>query len=131
MDGFHLGLISNNPADLIRFYTGEMGFTEGESRTIPLELVRSLFGLPAECRMTKLHMGDITLEVFAPQGVELSTRTDEQAGYNHFGLWVEDKKRFCSGLAERGVEVIEAPYKDRFVYFVKDPDGNRIEIFER
>ncbi len=131
MDGCHLGLISNNPADLIRFYTGEMGFTEGESRTIPLELVRSLFGLPAECRMTKLHMGDITLEVFAPQGVELSTRTDEQAGYNHFGLWVEDKKRFCSRLAERGVEVIEAPYKDRFVHFVKDPDGNRIEIFER
>jgi hypothetical protein len=44
---------------------------------------------------------------------------------------VDDKRQFCRKLAERGVEVIEAPYKDRVVFFVKDPDGNRIEIFER
>jgi len=131
MDNCHLGLISNNPAGMIRFYTESLGFTEGESRMIPLELVRSLFGLPAECRMTKLHLGETTLEVFSPQGLELAPRTDEQSGYNHFGLWVEDKRRFCRRLAERGVEVIEAPYKDRFVCFVKDPDGNRIEVFER
>jgi len=131
MNGCHLGLISNNPADLIRFYTEKLGFTEGESHTIPLELVRSIFGLPAECRMTKLHRGLITLEVFAPQGVELSPRTDDQAGYNHFGLWTEDKERFCAELAEQGVEVIKSPYQDRFVYFVKDPEGNRVDIFER
>jgi catechol 2,3-dioxygenase-like lactoylglutathione lyase family enzyme len=131
MNGCHLGLISNSPADLIRFYTGKLGFTEGESRTIPRELVRSLFGLPAECRMTKLHLGELTLEVFVPQGVDLSPRTDALAGYNHFGLWVEDKERFCAELAGQGVDVIKAAYKDRFVYFVKDPDGNRIEIFER
>ena len=80
--------------------------------------------------MLKLHRGDITLEVFSSQDIKLTPRADTQIGYNHFGLWVEDKKQFCRQLANQGVEVIEAPYKDRFVFFVKDPDGNRIEIFE-
>jgi catechol 2,3-dioxygenase-like lactoylglutathione lyase family enzyme len=131
MDGCHLGLISNHPEDMIRFYSEKLGFIEGESRTIPRELVQSLFGIPVECRMTKLHRGEITLEVFSPPGLELVPCSDRQAGYNHFGLWVDDRRQFCRKLAERGVEVIEAPYKDRFVFFVKDPDGNRIEIFER
>ena len=63
-------------------------------------------------------------------GIKNILHTDGQPGFNHFGLWVEDKARFCRRLAAEGVEVIEAPYKDRFVYFIKDPDGNRIEIFE-
>lgn len=130
MSSCHLGLISDNSPVLIRFYTEKLGFSEGESRTIPRDLVKNIFGLPAECRMTKLHRGEITLEVFSPQGLGLAPRADTQAGYNHFGLWVEDKRQFCSKLAEQGAEVIEAPYQDRVVYFVKDPDGNRIEIFE-
>ena len=130
MYGCHLGLISDDPATLIRFYTEKLGFSEGEHRTIPRDLVQEIFGLPVECRMLKLHRGDITLEVFSSQDIKLTPRADTQIGYNHFGLWVEDKKQFCRQLADQGVEVIEAPYKDRFVFFVKDPDGNRIEIFE-
>ncbi len=130
MNGCHLGLISDDPTALIRFYTEKLGFSEGENRTIPSDLVHEIFGLPVECRMTKLHRGEMILEVFSPLGLEIEPRADTQAGYNHFGLWVEDKKQFCRQLAEQGVEVIETPYKDRFVYFVKDPDGNRIEIFE-
>ena len=130
MSGCHLGLISDNSSALIRFYTEKLGFSEGESRTIPRDLVQNIFALPVECRMTKLHREDITLEVFSPLGLELTPWADTHAGYNHFGLWVEDKKQFCDQLKEQGVEVIEAPYKDRVVYFVKDPDGNRIEIFE-
>jgi catechol 2,3-dioxygenase-like lactoylglutathione lyase family enzyme len=130
MTGCHLGLISNNPEGLIRFYTEKLGFTEGESRALPSGLVETVFGLQVECRMTKLHRGEVTLEVFSPQDLQLRPLADRQAGYNHFGLWVEDKKSFCRRLADQGVEVIEAPYQDRFVYFVKDPDGNRIEIFD-
>jgi catechol 2,3-dioxygenase-like lactoylglutathione lyase family enzyme len=126
----HIGLFSPNPEELIAFYVEKLGFEQGESRRLPEELVTEIFSVTAPCWMTKLSLGDITLEVFSPEGRGLEIRPAAVSGYNHWGLTVEDKAAFCRSAQERGAEVIKAAYKDRFVYFIKDPEGNLIEVFE-
>ncbi len=44
-------------------------------------------------------------------------------------MTVEDKELFCRDMAARNVEVIKVENKSRFIYFLKDPDGNLIEVF--
>ncbi len=127
----HLGLFSQNTTTLIRFYTEKLGFHEGESRTVSRRVMEDLFGVAEESRMTKLHRDDLTLEIFSLSDVSPVSREDCRTGLNHFGLWVEDKEAFCRTLKDQGATVIKSPYRDRFVYFVRDPDGNRIEIFAR
>jgi catechol 2,3-dioxygenase-like lactoylglutathione lyase family enzyme len=127
----HLGLFSRNASNLIRFYTEKLGFQEGESRTVSRSLMEDIFGLAEESRMTKLSRDDLTLEIFSLSDVAPASEADCHIGFNHFGLWVEDKEAFCRTIKDQGATVIKSAYRDRFIFFVRDPDGNRIEIFER
>jgi len=127
----HIGLFTANPEELITFYVEKLGFERGESRQISDDLMSQIFTVPANCQMTKLLFGEITLEVFFPEEFELQVRSNNVRGYNHWGLTVEDKASFCREAEERGAEVAKIAYKDRFIYFIKDPDGNLIEVFEK
>ena len=127
----HIGLFSPNPEKLISFYVEKLGFEEGDSRRISNDLMSQIFDVPTNCRMTKLHFGEIILEVFSLEGWELKNRHVDSSGYNHWGLTVEDKALFCAKAEEQGADVIKVAHKDRFIYFIKDPEGNLIEVFEK
>lgn len=131
MNGTHVGLFTNHPEELIQFYTQKLGFEQGESRIIPADFMNQVFGVPAICQMTKLKYDTVILEVFSPENLELKLSSLPSAGYNHWGLAVDDKEQFCQALVQKGVKVIKAQYKDRFIYFIQDPEENRIEVFER
>lgn len=49
-------------------------------------------------------------------------------GYNHWGLRVNNRVAFCRSLKKKRVKVIEITRNNRKVYFIKDPDGNLIEM---
>ena len=127
----HIGLITGNADILVKFYKEKLGFRESGARLIPALLMKKLFGLPSECQMTKLVLGEIVLEIFNPAGIDISLRTEDTSGLNHWGLNVSDKESFCRDLASKGVEIIKASNKDRYIYFIKDPEGNRIEVFDK
>jgi len=127
----HIGLITGNDDILVKFYTDKLGFRESGARLISASLMKQLFGLPCECQMTKLVLGEIVLEIFNPTGIDISLRTEDTSGLNHWGLNVLDKESFCRDLASKGVEIIKAFHKDRHIYFIKDPEGNRIEVFDK
>jgi catechol 2,3-dioxygenase-like lactoylglutathione lyase family enzyme len=71
------------------------------------------------------------VEIFVPQTEILEPRTGNFRGYNHWGLGVADKDFFVRELEGRGVRVLKLEGTDRFVYFIEDPEGNLIEIYER
>ena len=87
-----------------------------------------IFGIPTSCNLTKLTFGRIVLEIISPQDLPLRKRSYDISGYNHWGYQVGDREKFVRRLRRRGVPVIEVQRNDHTVYFVKDPDGNRIEI---
>ncbi len=125
----HIGLLTENPGALVRFYTETLGFVEGETREIPQYLMEQVFGLPSACLMTKLHLGDIVLEIFSAKENKVMPKPAQSKGYNHWGLKVENKERFAEEARQKGADVLEVPYKGRKVFFIKDPEGNLIEIF--
>jgi len=130
----HLGLFTGDIDGLASFYGRAFGFTVEKDDVLPLSLARSIFGIKSACRFVKLTAVDraggtaVALELFQPLDMKLEDRQGTAAGYNHWGLRVGDRAGVARSLRNRGVPVIEVDRKGHSVYFVKDPDGNLIEL---
>ena len=94
-------------------------------------MMQAVFGVALEGKFTRLVSGDVRIEVFTLVGRRLLKRPDRMLGYNHWAICVTDVKKFLSGLKRKKVKIISIKRNDHFVYFIKDPDGNRIEVKER
>lgn len=127
----HVGMFTNHPERLIRFYTEKLGFQKSSPKQVPQNIMESVFQIPSPCELLKLMKGQVVLEIFSCPGCDFKKRNPQAMGYNHWALIVEDKNSFLQGVQRKGVELIRADNKGRDVWFVKDPDGNLIEIYER
>ena len=126
----HVGLFAAEPEVLVRFYTEKMNFVEAGRRVIPQSMMQPIFGLEVDCEMIKLRLDDTTLEIFAPLENRLERKREGIAGYNHWGITVADKEDYCLRLERSGVTIIKAEKDGRQIYFIKDPEGNLIEVFD-
>lgn len=130
----HLGLFTDDVDRLALFYGEAFGFTVEKDEVLSLDLARSIFGVKSACRFVKLAAADreggavVALELFQPLDVKLDSRRGTAAGYNHWGLRVGDRAEVARALRNRGVPVVEVDRKGHSVFFVKDPDGNLIEL---
>jgi catechol 2,3-dioxygenase-like lactoylglutathione lyase family enzyme len=126
----HFGILARNPENLKEFYVKWLGFEEGETRLLPADLVNQIFGIPSPCYLTKLSHGSLVLEIFSLTDIDTQERKYATVGYNHWGMGVEDKEQFVQDLKKKNVPVMEIEHSGRMIYFVKDPEGNLIEIYE-
>jgi catechol 2,3-dioxygenase-like lactoylglutathione lyase family enzyme len=126
----HFGILAKNPEELKNFYINSLGFEEGETRLLPADLVNQIFSIPSPCYLTKLNGGSVVLEIFTLTDLHAHKREFTTAGYNHWGMGVEDKVQFVQDLKQKNVPVLEIEHAGRIVYFVKDPEGNLIEIYQ-
>jgi catechol 2,3-dioxygenase-like lactoylglutathione lyase family enzyme len=129
----HIGMFSQNPKKLIAFYTEKLGFDLVDSKTISKDWMTQIFGLAAACQLIKLRFDSAILEIFVPQSGagELKNRISSSGGYNHWALGVKDKEAFVRELEKKGVSLLKLEGKGRFIYFVKDPEENLIEIYQK
>ena len=127
----HIGLFSQNPEILVPFYTEKLGFEHQGSKTISKEWMTQIFGMPAVCQLIKLRLGSAVVEIFVPQSVRMDDKITPSLGYNHWGLGVEDKQEFVRVLEKRDVPVLKLEGTGRYIYFIKDPEGNLNEIYEK
>jgi catechol 2,3-dioxygenase-like lactoylglutathione lyase family enzyme len=126
----HIGIFTRDPERLIQYYTQGLGFDEGETRILSPELMEQIFGIKDECQLTKLTQDHAVIEIFAPLHSDLIESSKRTAGYNHWALEVEDKEAYVQTLEERAVPVIRVDHQGRVIYFISDPEGNLIEIYE-
>lgn len=126
----HLGILTKDPEKLKDFYIKNLGFEEGETRLLPAGLVNQIFGIPSPCYLTKLKTDSLVLEVFSPADLQIQCRKSTSAGYNHWGMAVVNKEEFVRELKQKKVPLIEIEHSGRTIYFIKDPEGNLIEIYE-
>lgn len=126
----HLGIFTGNPQNLIKFYTEKLGFEEGETKLVSKDLMEKIFGIPSTCTLAKLRLGQSILEIITPQNLNLKRRDSDISGYNHWALGVADKEKFCQKLKQKGVTVLQVEREGRKIFFVEDPEGNLIEIYE-
>lgn len=127
----HIGLFSQDPESLVTFYTEKLGFEHKGSKIISADWMDKIFGFPVASRLIKLGFGSAVIEIFAPQSGELVRRTAGSSGYNHWGLGVEDKESYVILLEKMGVPLLKLEGSGKSIYFIKDPEGNLIEIYEK
>lgn len=127
----HIGVTAADPENLIRFYTEKIGFIREGEKIVSPSLMGRIFGISAACRLVKLRLGRIVLEVFDLQAATGFPPPGGVAGINHWGLEVDDKMSFIRELRKRSVPLIEADGGGHMIHFIQDPEGNRIEVFER
>jgi len=126
----HIGIFTNNSKRLINFYTKKLGFKKDKVRILPKPIIKSIFGISYECEFTKLVSGHMMIEIFKPISTHIRRRINNIAGINHWGHCVKDKKEFVKELRQKKINIIEVKSNNHVVYFITDPDGNRIEIRE-
>jgi len=129
----HLGFFTNDADRLVDFYRDAFGFAVEKEDILPSSVVRQIFGISASCRFIKLAAGGhflspVKLELFQPLARKLGRRRNGLVGCNHWGLRVGDRMEFVRAFRKQGISVIEARRGKHSVYFVRDPDGNRIEL---
>ncbi len=126
----HIGIFTAEPQRLIQYYTQGLGFVEGDARILSPDLTEKIFGIKDECRLTKLTQDQAVVEIFSPLHSPLDEQSQRATGYNHWALEVEDKEAYVRVLEERDVPVTKIDHQGRMIYFISDPDGNLIEIYE-
>jgi catechol 2,3-dioxygenase-like lactoylglutathione lyase family enzyme len=127
----HIGLFSRYPDKLLPFYTEKLGFEHRGAKLISKEWMTRIFGMPAECQLIKLCCGSAVVEIFVPLAEGLQKKTIPSVGYNHWGLGVDDKEAYVRQLEEKGVSMLKLEGTGKFIYFIKDPEGNLIEVYQK
>lgn len=124
----HLNFVTNDLPRIVDFYVNKLGlqvkFTLNNQRAEP-------FGYYFGCgNTTFIEFFDqrMAAEVWGGQAAELTAGTR----YKHFCLEVTGLDAFCQTLQSKGVEVsaISLGMDNSRQAWVRDPDGNEIELME-
>jgi len=106
----------------VAFYEA-LGFEERRRMPIRDEAINVFMGLPGDSDRLELTYNH------GVESYELGT------GYNHIAVSVEDLDGTLERLAGQGIEPMQPPYRIRGggsrLWFVRDPDGYRVELIER
>lgn len=122
----HIAILTNNADRLVEFYVNILGFKKEREEILPRSITEQIFDLTQECRFIRLVSDNVNLEIFEPHSY--AKEKGCKMGYNHWGYCVGDVEEFSNHLKSRGVELIEIDRKGHTVYFLKDSDGNLIEL---
>lgn len=122
----HIGILTKDAESLERFYCDKLGFQKEKETVLSGPITKTLFDVDCDVTFVRVFQDDFKLEIFQP---EEDVKFDRgKVGFHHFGLVVGDKDQFLKEMGERGVPIIEIKRNDHSVYFIKDPDGNLIEV---
>ena len=136
----HYGIFTNSPGDLIDFYQDILGFKDGGQSVIDKDIAYQIFGINENLQLAKLTREDIRLEIFWPESsYKLEAGGNHIAGYNHFSIEVADKKEFSDEVLRKAegkpfadkIKAIKVERGGHYIYFIKDSDGNLIEVRDR
>ncbi|MEZ5191177.1 MAG: VOC family protein [Nocardioides sp.] len=123
----------------VRFYDEVFGAPlVGVTTEHPKERLQGFFGIDDENPSLKIGWirfpGGAVAELFEfTPGVAAEEVVWNRQGITHFSLNVRDTERWHEYLVSKGVEIVAPPLrspKGHTFFFVKDPDGNLIELID-
>ena len=133
----HLTFNSSNLEASLRFYCDLLGFKKKFEICIPESIPETspFFALRGRPSITYLQAPDGNLiEIFTPTpGLSEKDPIEARVGYAHMSLRVSDIKVAAEQLKAEGVrfdsEISLGP-DNTYQVWIRDPDGNRIELME-
>jgi lactoylglutathione lyase len=120
----HVGIAISDLQPALHFYVDQLGMKEAYRLTRP----------DGSVNLVDLRVGDSNTFVELFPGRKNSS--SEVSTTNHLGLFVKDLQATLQGLKDRGyplpADAFEKARKVQadncFIYFIQDPDGNKVEL---
>ena len=129
----HIAFHSEHPDDLLAFYCGIFGMHVQRQRVLPEDLPETdpryaLRGKPAVIYLE--DKSGAVLEIFAlVPGSKPAVDAVDRVGFSHIAFAVPDLQASVAFLREKGVVIERAPAPgEPGPAFIRDPDGNRVEL---
>ena len=121
----HIGVVCRSERNADLFYGKILGLARQELKTIPVSIVKPLFGCDSPLPAINYVGTELRVEVF------LANHPAEPAcRLSHTCIDVENVKALTEKAALHGLTVQRIPNGDGWVVFLDDNDGNRFEIKE-
>lgn len=134
----HVGLCVADLDRSIRFYEGAFGFTERNRLELPDPVASRLLRVPEPVGFTAVYLtigppaaGGAVLELLhfdRPGDGAIRERPMTEPGLTHVSLTVDDVAATCERVRELGGEVLGDTDLWGFAIFVRDPDGQLLEL---
>ena len=129
---YFIAVIVNNMDTSIAWYADKLGF----------EIINRMDSEARGFKQANLKRGDMLLELIETNNTVrqediISNKPGKVrvAGFFKFGLLVNDFDRWEAYFSEAGIELMGSVVKDpdsgKRMVLIKDPDGNRIQFFEK
>lgn len=136
LDCHHVGLTVSDLETCLAFYRDALGFPVLEEFSVDGEGFETAVGVPgASAEFVHLDAEGVVLELVAyePEGAACAAETVAQPGAKHVGFTTPDLAAFLAGLpgdVETLAEAQTTPTGSTIV-FLRDPEGNLLEVLER
>lgn len=129
----HVGLAVADLEHSARFYAGVFGFAERNRLEIPDGVASKLLRVPQPVGLTAVYLtlGETVLELLhfdRPGNDPQRERSFTEPGLTHISFTIDDIKATCAKVVEYGGQVLEDTNMGGFAVFVRDPDGQLLEL---
>ena len=119
----HVACVCSSLENAARFYEEILGLKKIKTASLNKELTEQIFDISLECEMVTYGNDHFNIEIFVdPHGPK------DIVGFGHFCLQVGDREELLRICESAGLPVKRVPKGDSVVMFIKDFDGNLIEI---
>ncbi len=131
----HVGITVSDLDRAVEFYTDTFGLDVAAEFSVAGEAFSEAVDVAgASAEFAHLDAGDAVIELVAyePEGAATSDPELNRPGATHLGLSVDDVEAFYTDLAD-DVETLSPPQttaSGTTVLFVRDPEGNLIEVLD-
>jgi catechol 2,3-dioxygenase-like lactoylglutathione lyase family enzyme len=134
----HIGLTVSDFNAAVKFYSDVFGCPLVGVSDAPTERVRTFFGVAADAPRCKIGWirvpGGGILEIFGFEPkLPADSITWHRVGLTHFSFNVRNTRKWYDYLVSKGVECVTRPERSprgHWFFFVRDPDGNLIEMID-
>ena len=134
----HVAITVSDFNQAVRFYWEVFGAPVVGVSDTPADRARGFFGVEAPqptCKIGWVRVpGGATIEIFEFQPHQRPVEVVwNRIGATHISFNVHDTDRWHQYLLDKGVEIVSVPEKSphgHTFFFVKDPDGNLIELID-
>ena len=119
----HVALVCSSEQNSDKFYGQLLGLAKINSKILPRELSRQIFGLDSEFQKIDYADDTIHFEIFINSKASIDVKRIE-----HVCLEIEDMEALLKKCRAMEAEILQIPKGDKLLVFIKDFDGNLFEI---